>query len=583
MKKENLSNIEKQSNCLELTSKLLENGQTKELSLLLEPQQTNDCMESKNISKIKVKKLKPLKKEKSVIVESPPQSKKTILKDKLLTCPKSSLTMKSLVTLGQESTLKEKDCDPSLKWFGKEKSNKLWLPIETDCVALHSNCLNGCFKPIEHNSWYSMKVWNHQETQNLQKTSLPLSTFSIAESMVKGSTNQKISKKKPENKMYSRKYRLLIKNKETVKTLKQWFGCSRKTYNMALDHIKKNNIHPTKVNAFELRNNFVTAKSIPKEQEYLLNCPKDVRAGAIFDLVACFKMNETIKIKNPLHKYNVQFRSKKQEASITIPSSAIKRIMIDDEKNNYNISIYPKTIKTPINVKFRNKDIKLKLENIKHDCRLEMDGLNERFYLIIPFTKDDPPLENQERWVALDPGCRTFQTMYSPQKGCLIKIGDNDATRIFRLLKILDKLPDTRKKAIYRLRLKIKHIVDEVHWKTIRYLLDNFDNILIPIFGVSKMVKKIDRKISKKWVRNMLSWRHFQFRMRLITKASSENKNVFVVGEEYTSKTCSNCFKQHPNLGGAKVFKCPSCHLKMDRDGMASRNIFIKNISVIES
>ena len=53
---------------------------------------------------------------------------------------------------------------------------------------------------------------------------------------------------------------------------------------------------------------------------------------------------------------------------------------------------------------------------------------------------------------------------------------------------------------------------------------------------------------------------------------------VHEVSEHYTSKTCGQCGQIHWALGGSKVFKCPHCSWKTDRDFNGARNIFIKSI-----
>lgn len=51
---------------------------------------------------------------------------------------------------------------------------------------------------------------------------------------------------------------------------------------------------------------------------------------------------------------------------------------------------------------------------------------------------------------------------------------------------------------------------------------------------------------------------------------------MFMVTEEYTSKTCCNCGALHQKLGGNKLFKCPGCGFTADRDIHAAFNIFLK-------
>jgi putative transposase len=75
----------------------------------------------------------------------------------------------------------------------------------------------------------------------------------------------------------------------------------------------------------------------------------------------------------------------------------------------------------------------------------------------------------------------------------------------------------------------------------------------------------------------MLSWRHYTFQQRLLAAAQKRGSTVYIVGEEYTSKTCTSCFELHHKLGGSKVFACPHCGVRVDRDVVGSRNIFLKN------
>ena len=96
------------------------------------------------------------------------------------------------------------------------------------------------------------------------------------------------------------------------------------------------------------------------------------------------------------------------------------------------------------------------------------------------------------------------------------------------------------------------------------------------------MVKK-GRKIASKTARQMLCWRHYGFRQRLIASAERAGVTVAVRTEEYTSKTCTHCQHVKHDLGGAKVYRCMQCGLVGDRDVCGARNIFLKNASVVVS
>jgi putative transposase len=558
----------------------LEDGQTPVSFHQLEHLVDKDCTMSNNIlntEKIILKKKKPatLKSKKSAIVESLPIIKKTTLKGKSHTCLKNIHNTESFPTLVQESTLKEKASEPCWSSHAKDISKKLWLPTETGCVASHSNWSNGSFKQMESNSWFSIKTWNPQDNQNLQRTCCPSLTFSIVESMEKENTRKKkVPKKQQPNAI--RKVQL-FPDEQSKKELVKWFGCVRATYNWALACIKKKT-KAYKINAYWLRNRFVNKCNIPKDKQWLLETPKEVRYSAIVDLVQGYKLNFNKRKENKNFKFEMKFRSKKNNQSLTIPYTTIKPW--DVEKGE--MKMYPRFLKNALRFHCRNAP-----KEVKHDCKLVLDKLG-RFYLCVPVINNR---ENQTvkdssikvDWCALDPGVRTFMTAYSPTKGICYQIGKNDISRIYRLCLHLDKLIGKKKtkkmdKAIERSRQRIHHLVDEVHWKTIHFLKNNFNNIILPPFNVSTMIRKVDRKIGKKSVRQMLNWRHYTFRQRLLMSLKEEHTKVHIRGEEYTSKTCTNCMNINYSLGGSKVYKCKNCKVRLDRDVNGARNIFIKNV-----
>ena len=575
-----MSQQQKQNKYLECVKTHLEDGQIMDLSQVSKHQEDNDYMTSQDISKPKIKKSRK-KENPSAIVESHPKVKKTICKGKSNTCKNSSQIIPLSQTLDQGSTSTEKVFDPSSNWLVKEQSRKLWLPTEIDCVASRSNWFNGSFKSIKSNSWFSIKKWIPQKKQNWQKTSLPSSMFSIAESMegentkLKTRTN-KVRKtlKKPAN--ISRRY-VLKPNPEVSNVLKRWFGSVRHTYNWALSCIKAKPKEYKVSNMIWLRKRFINSCNIPKIKKFLLDTPKSLRDSAIVDLAAAFQSNFAVKKKNPDHTFELKFRKKHDSQSLTITSENIKNW--DNINNEFNM--FPTFLKNKIKFSAR----KQASSKVNYDCKLILDRLG-KFSIVIVYHV--PPCENQtgtkDKWCSIDTGVRTFGTIYSPTPGLCYKIGDKDICRIYRLCKRLDnliskkKIKNRKRKAIIRARNKIHNLVTELHCKTINFLLSKFNHIIIPPFQVSHMVKRKDRKIRSKTVRQMLCWRHYGFKQRL-KQVAERYTNVYVYErpEHYTSKVCTECRNIKHNLGGAKIYKCQCCNLKVDRDVNGARNIFIKN------
>ena len=133
------------------------------------------------------------------------------------------------------------------------------------------------------------------------------------------------------------------------------------------------------------------------------------------------------------------------------------------------------------------------------------------------------------------------------------------------------------RRAQARIRQHIRNLVDEVHKKTALWLVRTFDVIIIPSFNSGQMgMKTPRRKINNKTVRKMMTWAHGRFRERLISKAEEYKKQVCIVSEAYTSKTCSSCGWIDQKLGGKKVFRCKECGLVIDRDVNGARGIFLR-------
>lgn len=93
------------------------------------------------------------------------------------------------------------------------------------------------------------------------------------------------------------------------------------------------------------------------------------------------------------------------------------------------------------------------------------------------------------------------------------------------------KIKKSMEKAQQRLRQRIHNLVDEVHRKTVMWLVQRFDVILLPDFRVSQMVAKEESVINSMTRRNMLTWRHYQFKQRLLAKAEEYGKVVKIVSE----------------------------------------------------
>jgi putative transposase len=130
------------------------------------------------------------------------------------------------------------------------------------------------------------------------------------------------------------------------------------------------------------------------------------------------------------------------------------------------------------------------------------------------------------------------------------------------------------KKAEGRLRDRIRNLIDELHHKAARFLVDHFDVILLPLFEGTNMVGKASHKLRRKSVSSLLTFAHYRFKQFLKHKAFETGKCVLEVCEAYTSKTISWTGEVVHNLGGSRVIR--SGGTKMDRDINGARGVFLR-------
>ncbi|KAI8106041.1 hypothetical protein M9435_000591 [Picochlorum sp. BPE23] len=210
-----------------------------------------------------------------------------------------------------------------------------------------------------------------------------------------------------------------------------------------------------------------------------------------------------------------------------------------------------------------------------------------KFYLAIPIhVPREEKVMTISNYCAIDPGVRTFGSIWSPEGTS--ELGPGFATKLYPRLVALDKLRSSidkekdhrkrkrKKMAFERLTGRFQSILKDFHSKAAHYLCSMYDNIVIPKFGSKSMSKRVDRRLRTKSVRHMMCLGHSKFREILIQTAERMGKNVFVIGEEYTTKTCCRCGILHETLGGSKVFACKLCCFRADRDIHAAFNIFLK-------
>ena len=435
----------------------------------------------------------------------------------------------------------EKNCKPFWDNSCEVISSHLLSHTQIDSADLESTSY---LSKMVENSWFLTERKFHLN----KETYLQSYTSSLIECTDKEDTQIK-----------SRKIRIYPTQQQKI-LFKQWFGVARKFYNETLTTYKNG----SKKSWDKVYQDIAEQN---KEHDYIKSVPYQIKKIAVKDYRKALSINK-MKAKRLGKPFEMKFKSKKNpKQSCYIPKAAIS-----------SSGIYH-TIAGKLKMKerqwFENEDIKA--------CRLTLEF--GKWFIVIPKEVKTAPIDNQEGIVAIDPGVRTFATYFSTE-GYFGKLGQKSFERILSLNLKIDKLfsriskeKDKNKKSnlkrkVFNIRFKIRNLIDELHWKIIKFFTSRFKVIIFPPFNVSEMIKKSKRKLHKKVVRAMNCLRFFEFKERLKIKCK-ENQITFIESSEaFTSRTNSFTGELIENLGSKEKFKFNN--VSIDRDINGARNILIR-------
>ncbi|OQX10068.1 MAG: hypothetical protein BWK73_21240 [Thiothrix lacustris] len=481
----------------------------------------------------------------SAIAACPVTSNGMTSQAKLSICKANTPKPKSSKTSGVDSTISVKGLNPYWDGVCEVRSSLLWLPTKTDLPVSDLNLLSELSANSVQNSWFSVTV-KENPNKNLPKIYSPSFMSSLADF-----TECEITR--------ARKIKMLP-TRQQEKLLNAWMGIYRFIYNETVWMLNGRYVAP---------NWMAITKWLIPELVYLYpwteQLPRAMRDGAVQEAVQAV-LNAIAKFKRTNEVQRVSYKSRKDAQQ----SFFLRNDKWSKDRRGFSVRELGK-------IRFAES-----LPDSLRDGRVVKDGIY--WYVALPETKKRDLAENQGRLCALDPGVRTFQTFFSDHH--CGHLGEQDVQRITRLAFHLDDLTSRRDKAtnkrkksaltkaMARIGNAVSNLIDELHWKTARFLTDNFDVILLPTFESSQMVIKADRKIRSKTVRSMLTLKHYTFSQRLEQKCFERGKVLIRVCEAYTSKTASWTGEIIHNLGGRKTIK--SGGFVVDRDENGARGIFLR-------
>ena len=543
--------------------------------------------------------------------------------------PSDDMVTKSSKTLVPASTSNAKDLNTCWWESTKELSKKLWLPTETDYAGLDLTSLNGSLRNTKLNSWFLIQCQSktlQTDSMNWLKTYLPsqitLWPKTMAFEQARLEQPDKENKKRPRNTKGNQAKRAktlphqtssqqnraiseeLVKRKVVIgtksvrlhptpvqkKILKQWMGSYRYLYNQALSYTENHSDEPVSIKT--LRRHLINDTTSVLQHPWLKEIPYDIKDEALRDFLQSYNSNR-IKAKETKVSFKMKFKTKR--------SCRDSCTLLAKHWNTHKTGVYAflSNIKASEAIETLPTDTRLVYEDARHFV------LKVNRIIYIPGNEDAGHVittENQGRhnsctakrhMVFLDPGLRTFMTGYDPE-GHTFEWARLDSKRLHRLYLLtcrLESMVTSKDSGIkhrkrYRLRIlqrklrrRIRNLVDDCHYKLIKFLTETYRLVSIPIFKVSEMIQS--RKIAKKTKQAFSLWSHFRFRCRLLAKAETVGCKVDIGTEEYTSRVCTRCMHMNPK-SSSKTKKCQSCHYVIDRDVSGARNYCMKRFFEVQ-
>ena len=384
----------------------------------------------------------------------------------------------------------------------------------------------------------------------------------------------------------------MILTLEQKQIINNWMNSYTKMYNTGVQYIRNN---------YKASYNYITKDKLKLLNKYknfqnMRNNLKDIKNN-ILNTSQLKNISKNTKIQTHTLDYALrQLTSNIKSAITNLQRNNIKRFRIkywNNSRPSKTIEIEKQYISKKTNkicynilgdIRYEYNKKEFILPKINNNVKINYNSILDEYTLFI-LIKNKPLREENKpnNLIVLDPGLRTFMTGLSENSA--YKIAPNINNHIKLKLKKLQNIKNNnniplkiKKKNEKIINRKIYNLIDEMHWKTIKFLTSNFNNILLGDMSAKSIVKKSNKVLSPIMKTACLRSRYYEFNKRLKYKCELTKTNFKLVNEYYTSKTCSNCGNYNDKLKGEKTYKCEECNFKLNRDLNACRNIMFRSL-----
>lgn len=205
-------------------------------------------------------------------------------------------------------------------------------------------------------------------------------------------------------------------------------------------------------------------------------------------------------------------------------------------------------------------------------CTIKRSATN-KWYAVFSIEVEPVRLPENNSAVGIDVGLETFAYLSTDkpiENPRFFKNEQKDLAKVSRRLSKETIGTPTRKfrrKAVARVHERIKWKRQNFCHQEARKIVNQFGLIFVEDLNVNRMMH--DKCFAKKI--GDAAWSMF-FDL-LSSKAEEAGYQTVKINPAYTSQSCSNCGHRQKMPLNIRIFDCPCCHIKLNRDYNASLNI----------
>ena len=345
------------------------------------------------------------------------------------------------------------------------------------------------------------------------------------------------------------------------------------------DNNNESEIHLLQIARMDLKKqqNSLERSINPNIKLWELETPKEIRANVVNDVVKAYKTAFTNLKRGNIKYFKMKYR-KKQDAPKSFMLQPNQITLVPEQ--GY-LKLMPSSLgKDDCMFKIGERDSQ-NLSNIKieNSCRLVKEY--NRYFIYIPIAIDILVKSENMRYCGVDAGLTDFMSIFSNEKTCkhtanMVLLKKLTAKIFVLKSKRLRKGKRRRKKAFAKREQKKSNIVDEIHWKSINYLIENYDIIFYGDIKSHDIVKKGKFKFINLSFNTL---KFYKYKCRLLYKAHTNGKTIVLVNESYTTKCCSSCGSLSTPRD-SKIYVCSNtnCGKKFERDDNSGKDMIIKGL-----